>query len=151
MFYEAKGKTKKTMDEIKKNEDETYEIVSLFWRGLYDQRVRVILKQRMDGMKIEELASITKNIVSSFEEMTDSAVHLIDTDANETHVLNINSRAKFHNKSPSPRYKIENSSPRRFPRNRNCFCCGKPGHYARNCWHNPKNRNSDGERPNDDQ
>ena len=105
--YEAKGKQMKTIDEIKTNEDETYEIVSLFWRGLYDQRVRVILKQRMDGMKIEDLASITQNIESSYEEMkADSAVHLVDAETNDLtretnvqHVLNITSRPKFHGKS----------------------------------------------------
>ena len=159
LYYEAKGKPKKTLDEIKTNEDETYEIVSLFWRGLYDQRVRVILKQRMDGMKIEDLASVTQNIESSYEEMkADSAVHLIDTERNDLtsetnvqHVLNINSRPKFNGKSWSSKYNVGNSAPRGSSRNKNCYCCGKPGHYAKNCWHNPKNQKSDEERSSDDQ
>ena len=156
LYYEAKGKQKKTIGEIKQNEDETYEIVGLFWRGLFDQRVRVTLKQRMDGLNIEDLADVTKNIESSYEEMKeDSAVNLIDANTegptSETNVLNINSRLNFHRKSSSPRYKIENSAHKGFQRNRNCWCCGKPGHFARNCWHNPKNQNQDEERSSEDQ
>ena len=156
LYYEAKGKTKKTIEEIKQNEDETFEIVGLFWRGLFDQRVRVTLKQRMDGLNIEDLADVTKNIQSSYEEMKeDSAVNLIDANTegptSETNVLNINSRLNFHRKSSSPRYKIENSAHKGFQRNRNCWSCGKPGHFARNCWHNPKNQNQDEERSSEDQ
>ena len=156
LFFEAKGKEKKTIAEIKKSEEETYEIASIFWRGLHDQRVRIMLKQRMDGLNLEDMADVTKNIESSYEEMKEeSAVHLIDTDTegltNDTNVLNINSRSEFHRNSSSPRYKIENSAHRGFPRNRNCYCCGKSGHFARNCWHNPKNQNQVEERSSDDQ
>ena len=121
LFYEAKGKEKKTIADIKKSEEETYEIASIFWRGLHDRRVQIMLKQRMDGLKIENLADVTKNIESSYEEL--QAVNMInnvDISTEETSVLHVgNSKWKNHGR---------------------CFCCGKIGHLAKNCWYNPANQ-----------
>ena len=83
LYFESKGKTKKTIGEIKQNEDETYEIVGLFWRGLYDQRVRVTLKQRMDGINIEDLADVTKNIESSYKDIQGTSVNLVNDKVDE--------------------------------------------------------------------
>ena len=131
LYYEAKGKTKKTIEDIKQNEDETYEIVGLFWRGLFDQRVRVALKQRMDGLKFEEMADITKNIESSYKDLDGSSVNLVHTEADDetdANVLHINNmRYKQHDGKTA--WKSRN--PKAIKK---CWSCGRPGHIARFCW-----------------
>ena len=112
LFYEAKGKAKKTMNAIKQNEEDSFEIIALFWQGLYDERVRVALKQRMDQLKIESLADTTKNIVSSYEDIYNTSVNVITGETDDI--------IKEH---PNP----------------NCYICGRPNHIARNCWYNDSN------------
>ena len=158
LFYEAKGKKKKSIDDIKKSEEETYEIVGIFWRGLYDQRVRVMLKQRMDGMKIEDLAGVTKNIESSYEDIQGTSVNLVsdkvdelDRETNVLHISGPKFRKEYYKKPWNLKKNFGKPMGRADERNRNCYCCGKPGHFARNCWHNPKNQNQVEERSSDDQ
>ena len=134
MFYEAKGKMKKPMAEIMKSEDETFEIVGLFWRGLNDDRVRTVLKQRMDEIKFEDLGDVTKNIQSSYEESQDKSVFMIEPD-DET-----NEKGYAHH--------IDNQNWRRdrfrrtFSRPK-CYCCGRLGHLASRCWFNNANSNEE--------
>ena len=136
LYYEAKGKTKKTIGEIKQNEDETYEIVGLFWRGLFDQRVRVALKQRMDGLKFEELADITKNIESSYKDLDGSSINLVqtkaddETDANVLHINNV----RYNQHGGKTAWKSRNKEDGIPKANKKCWSCGRPGHIARFCW-----------------
>ena len=143
LFYEAKGKKKKTMDEIKKNEEETYEIVGIFWRGLYDERVKVALKQRMDKLTIEDLADVTKNIESSYKDMRNTPINMVDEKIDEitrdTNVLHID-RSKGRNSGGKKPWNFQKKfgkpTPRAAAQNKNCYTCGRPGHYARECKKN---------------
>ena len=143
MFYEAKGKTKKPIDEIKTNEEETYEIVGLFWKGLYDERVRIILKQRMDELNIEDLASITKNIESSYNDAQRTAVNMINDQIGDiTEEGNV-----FHIKRNKNQHYNGRSNRRTSYRHLQCYCCGKIGHKAEVCWHNEANQRANEESP----
>ena len=82
-FYEAKGKQKKKVADIAADADETFEIAGIFLRGLYDQRVRIALKQRVDELNITTLADITKNIQSSYKDTTISSVQMVKEDMKE--------------------------------------------------------------------
>ena len=69
LYYEAKGRTKKSLTDIIKEEDEVFEIVHIFLRGLNDQRVRTVLHQRLsEDIQLSDLPQITKNIIDSFKE-----------------------------------------------------------------------------------
>lgn len=77
LYYESKGKTKKTVEEIMDAEDEMIDIVSIYLRGLLDSRVRSALKQRIDELKFDKVPEITRNIQNAMKEASDTSVNMI--------------------------------------------------------------------------
>ena len=144
LYYEAKGKEKKTFEQIKQNEDETYEIVSIFWKGLFDTRCKVVLRQSMDEISLDDLADHTKNIQSSYEELQDKhkQIFMIETDGESNkkgyahHIDNQNWRRD--------RFRRTFSRPK-------CYCCGRLGHLASRCWFNNANSKTNEESSDDNQ
>ena len=77
LYYESKGKPKKTVDEIMDAEDEMIDIVSIYLRGLLDARVRSALKQRIDELQFDKVPEITRNIQNAMKESSDTSVNMI--------------------------------------------------------------------------
>ena len=152
MYYEAKGKVKKSTAEIMKSEDETFEIVGLFWKGLYDERVKIILKQRMDEIKFEDLGDVTKNIESSYDDSQSTAINLINNQEDikdETNVLHIGKNKNQNDGGGSWNYRSRFGRTNYRPKT--CFCCGRFGHLASQCWFNNAHQISTEESSDDNQ
>lgn len=72
LYYEARGEAKKTITEIATEENEKYDVLNLYLRGLRDPKIRATLKSRIDELGLDKLAKVTQNIITANREETGS-------------------------------------------------------------------------------
>ena len=72
LYYEARGQAKKTIRDIAMEENEKYDVLNLYLRGLRDPKIRAALKSRIDELGLDKLAKVTQNIITANREETGS-------------------------------------------------------------------------------
>ena len=84
LYYDVRGETAKTTKEIENNDNEAFDILSLYLKGLRNSKVRTLLKARIDELDLQSIADETRNISEAYAEgdNNDHVVNLISSTSN---------------------------------------------------------------------
>lgn len=87
-FYEARFETKKSLEEVAKNEQERFEIAKLFIDGLADPRVRISVQSRLDSINFVDLPKMAKNCISALAKQEPEKVFAINRETRKCYRCN---------------------------------------------------------------
>ena len=132
MFYEARGESKKTLEEAQNIEKDRAEILQIYLKGLYDKRVRTALRSQLHTLDIGgTLPMLTKNIQKAVNDNKDLEVNVVH--GNNKRMFGRRKFTKYTSSSWRPNKRNVRDPKQDGNKDIECFNCRKKGHMARDC------------------
>ena len=77
MYYSVRAEEPKSIENIKEDDNETFDILSLYLKGLSNARVRTILKSKIDDLELETLCDQTRNLCDAYGDGEEHVINLV--------------------------------------------------------------------------
>ena len=166
MYFNVRSEDPKSLDDISEDDNETFDILSLYQKGLRNNKVRTILKSKIDDLELGTICDQTRNLTEAYGEVdNDHVINLvhstsdmnskIDDLSKKLELISVNytkikNDRNFKRQGQHYQNRFNNGGrPNSFQNNRNrprfqgtCHLCGTAGHKKADCRKGKPNNNS---------
>ena len=77
MYYSVRAEDPKSIENVIKDDNETFDILSLYLKGLNNARVRTILKSKIDDLELETLCDQTRNLCDAYGDGEEHVINFV--------------------------------------------------------------------------
>ena len=134
LYYRSKGRTPPPVNDMQTKAEfaaDKGDVVYIFLNGLIDREVAFDLTARGKNIKFSELPDHAKQVEVAKTSRTTNVMHVTDETHRMEQKLDSLVAAMSVNKTPR-RVKFDTSDDMKSQMR--CFTCGRPGHFARDCY-----------------